>query len=99
MKKRKIDAMHAEYGLSTAGRCYECCNFVKGKYHGRTLSKCIAYGLTHSEATDWAGKHLACGLFGKPFDELSPKRRPLIEVSQRTRSECDLEPLDGQMSL
>ena len=99
MTKRKIDAMHAEYGLSTAGRCADCCNLIKGRYHDRTYSKCAAYGLTHSEATDWAGKHLACGLFGKVFNELKPKRRPLVEASRRTKAEYDSEPLDGQMSL
>lgn len=98
MAKRKIDAMYAEYGPSTCGRCGDWCNFTRGRYHDRYLSKCIAYGLTHSEATDWRAKYLACGLFNKPFDQLSPKRRPLIETIKRSAVERDNEPLEGQMS-
>lgn len=99
MTRRKIDAMYAEYGLSTCGRCGDCCNFVSGRYHDRYYSKCVAYGLTHSEATDWRAKYLACGLFNKPFDQLKPKRRPLIETITRGGVECDNEPLEGQMTL
>ena len=99
MTRRKIDAMHGEYGLSTCGHCRDCCNFVHGRYHDHYLSKCVAYGLTHSEATDWRAKYLACGLFNKPFDQLKPKRRPLIETITRGGIKRDNEPLDGQISL
>lgn len=99
MTRRKIDAMHQKYGLSTCGRCGDCCNFLHGRYHDRYLSKCAAYGLTHSEATDWRAKYLACGLFNKPFDQLQPKRRPLIETITRGGAEQDNAPLEGQISL
>lgn len=95
--KRKIDAMHAEYGLSSAGRCAECCNFVHGRYHDRCYNKCVAYGLSHSEATDWRAKYLACGLFNRPFDQIRPKRRPLVEVFRA--KEAKLGPMDGQISM
>lgn len=94
----KITAMHKEYGRNAAHQCKECCNFLRGRYHDRFYSKCIAYGLTHSEASDWTGRWTACGLYGKDFDTLVPKRRPLIEM-ERGKKKADEAPLDGQLRL
>ena len=91
--KKKIDAMRAEYG-SAARFCRDCRNFISGQYHNRTYRKCAAYGLTHSEASDWAGKWLACGLYGVDFDTLG--RKPLMET---LRSSKKLEVSEGQVSL
>ena len=93
MVKKKIDAMRAEYG-SAAGFCRDCRNFVSVRYHDRILRKCAAYGITHSEASDWAGKWLACGLYGVDFDTLG--RKPLIET---LRAKKELEVSEGQVSL
>ena len=95
MADRKINAMHKEYGITHIyHQCKECCNFVKGRYHDTILRKCKAYGLTHSEATDWAGKNDACGMFGVPFE--ATKRTPLIDVLKHNKKEIDNTPLDGQ---
>jgi hypothetical protein len=95
---RKIEAMHKEYGV--AGGCHlccECCNYVSGRYHDKVLRKCKAYGLTHSEATDWAKHYEPCGLFNVPFEDKHLK--PLIEILKRSKRQQDVAPIDGQMSL
>lgn len=91
----KLEKMHAEYGYGS-GKCKDCVNLIRTRY-SRTYLKCIAYGLSHSEATDWRAKWDACGLCATPFDTLWPPRRPLVEV--RAATEVDNEPMDGQIIL
>ena len=94
---RKLDAMHREYGLHSGFRCKDCCNYVSGRYHDRILRKCAAYGLTHSEASDWRANGVACGLFGRDFNEMG--ELPMIERLKRVRRrEPDAE-LDGQIGI
>lgn len=98
-----IDRMHREYGYGS-GKCAACCNLIRGNYHDKRYNKCVAFGASHSLATDWRLKWDACGLFGKPFEELRPARRPLIEVGQKYLASHEEEdepdiPLAGQMSL
>ena len=50
---RKIELMHRLFGKAGGMHiCKECTNFVRGRYHTKTLQKCKVYGLTHSEASD-----------------------------------------------
>ena len=65
-------------------------------YHDKVLCKCKVYGLTHSEATDWAGRWMACGAFNRAIS-----RKPLVRevVPERKRKEADNTPIDGQISL
>lgn len=95
--KRKIEAMHEAYGTDPAHVCRECCNFVRVRPTCRILRKCEAYGVTRSEASDWAGKWTACGRFGQPFGEWEC---PLIEVLKcgRGRRGWDDPPIAGQMT-
>lgn len=94
MMRRKIEAMHYLYGQKNE-HCRDCDHFVKGRYHDTILRKCEAYGLTHSEASDWAGKHIACGLFNVPLPE---HHQPVIKTK---RYEADAiipeQPIDGQI--
>ena len=74
--------------------CKECTNFVQGKYHNRTLRKCKVYGLTHSEASDWAQKYEACGMFNKDYSGgriIECVKRGGFRVRQET-------PIDGQLT-
>ena len=93
MSKRKIEAMRERFGPGP-GTCGECSHFVKGQYRTKTLQKCEVYGMTHSEASDWAQKWEACGLKNKPYtgkqiiDEL--KREPKEEVEEQ---------IPGQMTI
>ena len=94
MAIRKIDLMHRIFGVSEGHTCRECSNFVKGKYHDRTLCKCRVYGMTHSEASDWAGRWLACGAFNM---EIS--RWPVIQevIPERKKQEAENTPIEGQI--
>lgn len=51
---KKIDRMHAMFGLDERHKCGECSNLVCGRYRSKILKKCRVYGLTHSQASDWA---------------------------------------------
>lgn len=65
---RKIDLMHREFGSSPGNKCKTCDHFLHGRYRSRYLSKCEVYGLTHSEASDWSGRHDACGMYNKEYN-------------------------------
>lgn len=97
MALRKQDLMHKEFGICEGHTCVECSNFVEGKYHDKTLRKCKVYGLTHSEASDWAKRYLACGMFNKAYTG-----RPIIELVKPARTKQDEAqriPLEGQISM
>ena len=64
---RKIEAMHRIYGTG-CGKCKDCPHIVR-KVLDRTYYKCLVYGDSNSEATDWRLKYPACGLIDKPFPE------------------------------
>ena len=73
MDKRKLPAMHHVYGISsTPHKCRECSNFRVYEYHDKRYFKCAAYGISHSEATDWGANYRACGLFDMPIDNMNP---------------------------
>lgn len=97
MAIRKISLMHRLFGLTEGHTCRECSNLVKGKYHNRTLTKCKVYGLTHSEASDWAQWHQACGMFNQQWD-----KEPIIRTVTPTRTkreDTQRIPLEGQIKM
>ena len=84
---RKIDAMHERFGVVPDKRCGECSNLISGRYNTRYLSKCVVYGATHSEASDWKKRNMACGMFNKEWNgypiirRLTPdKAEPVPEI-------------------
>lgn len=91
MALRKLDLMHCFFGVSDGHTCRECSNFTRGKFH-----KCMIYGVTSSEATDWAGRWQACGAFNQTV-----KRKPIMRevIPERKRKEANNTPIDGQISL
>lgn len=96
MSDRKIDAMHRLFGVIPEKRCEDCSNLIKGRYHNMFLRKCTVYGATHSEASDWRKKYVACGLFnkeyhGNPIIACLPRSNPVIGEP--------LKPIEGQISL
>lgn len=95
MAIRKIDLMHRIFGVSEGSTCRECSNLLKGRYHDRILTKCKVYGLTHSEASDWAGRWQACGMFNRAWE-----KQPVMRyVVPDRKKEVDNAPLEGQISL
>lgn len=64
---RKIEKMHLMFGKADGKRCEECNHLLRYRHHDRTVTKCEVYGDTRSEATDWSGRHRACGLYRKEY--------------------------------
>lgn len=90
MAVRKIDLMHQMFGTAD-GKCGDCCHFVQGKYW--TFRKCEVYGVTRSEASDWAKRWKACGLKNKETNHENVIRLVCAERVQQT------EPIEGQIGL
>ena len=97
MALRKIDLMHRQFGKCEGHTCGECSNLVEGKYHTRVLRKCKVYGLSHSEASDWAKRWLACGLFNKPWTSKPIMR--MVRPTRKDKEEMQNTPLEGQLSM
>ena len=93
MNAKKIDAMHVRFGTAD-GTCKDCPHLVSGRYHDRILHKCEAYGMTHSEATDWRLKWVACGLKNMPL----PDDKPVFD-SIRGQREYVAEQIEGQIRM
>lgn len=92
MALRKIDLMHRQFGKCHGHTCGECSNLTKHRYY-----KCKAYGATSSEASDWAKRWLACGLFNKPWGD-----KPIMHIVRPTRKdkeEMQNTPVEGQISM
>jgi hypothetical protein len=94
--KKQLERMHMVYGKSHVLKCGTCCNFVRDRYHDRMLQKCERYGLTHSEASDWAQSWEACGMHNVPLPE---NERPMIERCKGTREATYIENIPGQVGL
>ena len=97
MTIRKQQLMYKHFGMCNGHLCGECSNLVEGRYHDKILRKCKVYGLTHSEASDWAKRWQACGMFNKPYTG-----GPIIELVKRSSNkppQAPEEPLEGQMTL
>ena len=93
MVAKKVDAMHARFGPAE-GQCMYCPHLISGRYHDKILHKCEAYGLSHSEATDWRLKWPACGLKNLPLQDERP-------VFDRIRGQREYVPeqVKGQITL
>lgn len=95
--KIQLQRMHKEFGREHVHKCGECCNFWKsrkGEYCDRSLQKCLRYGMSHSDATDWAQGWEACRMFNIP---LADGERPLMEYVSRKRPPAGEIP--GQMMM
>ena len=89
---RKIERMHQLFGVCEEHKCKECCHFKKEKFHDKNYRKCLIYGDSHSQSTDWVGKYTACGLYNKPYEGD-------VEIYTIRDTQRQNEPLEGQMSL
>ena len=93
--ERKIEAMHLRFGVLPDKRCDNCANLIQGDYHGIHLRKCTVYGATHSEATDWRKKYVACGMYDQEYHG-----RPIIELLKSAPRKVDEEqPINGQIGI
>ena len=93
---RKSEAMHARFGVLSDKRCEDCSNLIKG-YCGNTfVRKCTVYGATHSGASDWRKKYVACGMFNKEWNGAK-----IIEVckSENAKRVNEMFPIEGQIDM
>ena len=97
MALRKIDLMHRQFGKCEGHTCRECSNLVKGKYRSKNLIKCKVYGLSHSEASDWAKRWQACGMFNEQWSGKPVMR--LIRPSRQEKEEMQSAPIEGQLRM
>lgn len=97
MALRKLELMHCLFGALPEHTCGECCHIVCSWHGRRPVRKCSVYGVTHSIASDWAKKWVACGKWNQPY-----AGRPVIKLVRPDRARPEPksdEPLEHQMSL
>ena len=91
--EQKISRMYRRFGKSGSGlKCKDCSNLIKVERGNHRVSKCLVYGDTFSEASDWKRSHMACGMINHEYDG-----RPIIEICE-PRRKAD-EQIEGQMVL
>jgi len=91
--EQKIIRMYRHFGESQSGlKCKDCSNLIKVERGNHRVSKCLVYGDTFSEASDWKRSHMACGMINHEYDG-----RPIIEICE-PRHKAD-EQIEGQMVL
>lgn len=96
--ERKIEAMHRIYGVHFGKRCENCPHLVKSTWD-KTYYKCLLYGESHSEATDWRLKWQACGMID---NKVPVNHKPIIDTIRYDRSahEAEKEPqIPGQVTM
>jgi hypothetical protein len=96
MMARKIEAMYQFFGRYTGKefqQCKDCCNFIRKQYN-HTYRKCLIYGDTDSEATDWKASYEACGMFNTEY-----AGNRIIDILKRSPKPKDNEPIKGQLTL
>ena len=59
----KSERMRALFGKHEGATCKSCGYYREYMYRGKIYRKCAIYGITNSEASDWAGRNEACGLY------------------------------------
>lgn len=56
--------MRTKFGLGPEGvTCKSCAHLRRLGHHDSSYLKCLKYGVSHSEATDWRAKWPACGAY------------------------------------
>ena len=91
--EQKISRMYRRFGESQSGKkCKDCSNLIRVERGNHRVSKCLVYGDTYSEASDWKQSHKACGMINQSYDG-----RPIIEICG-PRHKAD-EQIEGQMVL
>ena len=92
---RKIEAMHNKYGI-VENKCKYCCNLCSYRAN-KVWYKCKVYGISNSEATDWAQRNIACGMFNIPFDE--ENEISLLKKIKHSHSPSIDFSIDGQIAI
>lgn len=89
---RKIDRMHELFGTNPYAKCRDCDHLIVGTWHDKKYKKCEVYGMSHSEATDWAFGWWACGMFNQEYNG-----KPVYKIIERDKKE-EIQ-CEGQLEL
>lgn len=97
---RKIEAMHRFYGTDpNRGICGDCQHLRRCEAGNHVVYKCVLYGDTASEATDWRVKWQACTLIDHdPNEDWVPVIERLKHEPRRYSHRINGE-LPGQMEV
>lgn len=64
LRRMRSGSMIRKFGPGPAAmKCGTCQFLVRRGGGARDYAKCLKYGASHSEATDWSSKWLACALY------------------------------------
>lgn len=64
LAQRRLAGMHRAHPPTvTFNKCGDCQFYQRRGHHTRSYGKCLKYGVSHSESTDWGSTWPACGLF------------------------------------
>ena len=67
---KKIEKMYHLFGKCEGHKCKECNRLKKYEtYNYKKYYKCLNYGNSNSEATDWKINNMACGMFNKETEK------------------------------
>lgn len=93
----KIEAMHRYYGVDKQGRkCKDCPHFISTMPTDRRYFKCLVYGKSCGESSDWRAKYLACSLIDQPFPTSDMRIKDRLKHESRGKV---IEQLKGQISM
>lgn len=90
---RKISAMYQfSGGADPAHQCVECCNCKRFQRGSRKVYKCMLYGNTNSETSDWNSMSMACKLFNVQYHPLGfwPKEEVIRFVTENDIPICSV---------
>lgn len=86
----KVARMHKLFGYGQ-GLCCDCCNLISVAGNSKHY-KCMIYGVSHSTATDWAQRWIACGMKDKKKGDIEPVYR------EKPKKAAD-DQIEGQMDI
>lgn len=88
---QKIELMYRLFGRCNGQICGTCFH-LKEKKRDRIYRKCLVYGVSNSEATDWAKSWGACGMYCREYHG----REIVFSVKKGNH---EYVPLEGQIEL
>lgn len=90
---KKIEIMHSMFGERPEHKCGECSNLVTHTYN-KVYRKCLVWGESCSESSDFRKKWTACGMFCKDYDGT-----PIKDYVKRSPKAYEDVQIKGQMRL
>lgn len=90
---KPIEAIYRLYGAVDGKTCGECSHIECHRYD-KNYYKCSVYGISRSEATDWAKRWTACGMFNKEVANVLPVKdwlRACVRKPVQSEGQTEIE--------